>query len=1174
VKQCPDIVPTATDSESRSSTPATPASDPPLPDAPPFPVPDHTLIRRVGKGSYGEVWLARNALGTWRAVKIVRRSDFDNDRPFEREFAGIQRFEPISRSHESQLNILQVGRAEDAFYYVMEVADEMGRGQDIDPGTYTPRNLRSELHLHGRLSVADCLRIGLALTTALEHLHKHGLVHRDIKPSNIVFVNGIPKLADIGLVARAEATMSFVGTEGFIPPEGPGTRQADIYSLGKVLYELSTGYDRQQFPELPTNIADLPDRPLLGELNEVLIKACHRDPAQRYQTAAEMHADLALLESGRSVVRLRGMERRLQFVQRAGAMVTALAAIIALGWWWQAGQTRTVRRLVAENAVIAERDRNRIVRLDIANGVRLLDESDSAGALLWFADALPLLTNQPAEEAIHRIRIQQTLDQTPCVLRVFPHESSVYSAAFSPDGRFVGTGTRDGKLRVWNAADGSLVWRPQAMGTAIGFVRFSRDGKRLFASSTIEQWAFNGGVNSRHFHAVLETESGREVFPSGETDSGISTNLICSHFSPDYSWLATAQKDNRIRVFDLADGHLVTELGGHSDEVRFLSFSADGSLLASASLDRTVRLWRLPSGEPVGSPLVHRRPVVRALLAGDGQHLITASFANPGGFGNANSQAGEGEIQAWKIATGQRLGEPIRSQDWLVMYLNPAQPERFHAIDHAYNFDSPMEPLFKLEGGAIQSWAFSRDNSRIALGEARNAARIFDATTGQLVAGPFPHAGEVSAIQFSPDEKLLLTACQDGNARLWDLRPAPTESARRTLPAPMQQIDAVALGALVGRSPGRTPIFMVDGLGLRLFDDQLEEVLRLTQPDSRMKFGDIQSAWNSNLWISHRYEPDTKALILYRPEGADARGVVLEHPEGVFASVFTLDDRFVITSCRDGVVRFWRTSDGALEKSVAIHDVGEGGVREISPDGQTALWIRLAQNEQAFFHFVDLESGKVLGDSHNLPGTLVYARFSPDGQQLAMADFMGAVTVMEARTGRVSSSTIQHSGNLSWIEWDADSHRLLTAGHNEEVLVWDVKTGTQLLGPLRTPGGSARIARWSPDGRFIVTRNDDKKVRVWDAATGEAVTPPQMHSGDVAFAFLTRSNRLITASHPNQLRAWDLQESPLTPDIVTDYAKLLSGRRLNVAGVVLTLSPLELAELNRSLRVRAPQLFE
>src|SRR5262245_41596093 len=73
-------------------------------------IPDHTLLRRIGKGSYGEVWHARNVMGTPRAVKIVYRRVFDSDRPYEREFAGIRRFEPVSRSHPSQLNVLHVGR--------------------------------------------------------------------------------------------------------------------------------------------------------------------------------------------------------------------------------------------------------------------------------------------------------------------------------------------------------------------------------------------------------------------------------------------------------------------------------------------------------------------------------------------------------------------------------------------------------------------------------------------------------------------------------------------------------------------------------------------------------------------------------------------------------------------------------------------------------------------------------------------------------------------------------------------------------------------------------------------------------------------------------------------------------------------------------------------------------
>src|SRR5437899_3352304 len=80
-------------------------------------IPDHQLLRRIGEGSYGEVWLARNVIGTYRAVKVVYRRTFENPQPYEREFKGIQRFEPISRSHDSQVDILHVGRNDDAGYF-------------------------------------------------------------------------------------------------------------------------------------------------------------------------------------------------------------------------------------------------------------------------------------------------------------------------------------------------------------------------------------------------------------------------------------------------------------------------------------------------------------------------------------------------------------------------------------------------------------------------------------------------------------------------------------------------------------------------------------------------------------------------------------------------------------------------------------------------------------------------------------------------------------------------------------------------------------------------------------------------------------------------------------------------------------------------------------------------
>src|SRR5258705_2809581 len=189
-------------------------------------------------------------MGTLRAVKVVYRASFEQDKPYERELAGIQKFEPISRDHEGHVDILHVGRKDEAgyFYYVMELADEAeprpyAGGEQVgkvDPDFYVPRTLKEELQRRGRLPVGECVSIGLVLTRAVAHLHRYGLVHRDIKPSNIIFVNGTPKLADIGLVTGVDATRSFVGTIGFIPPEGPGSPQADLYSLGKGLYEIST----------------------------------------------------------------------------------------------------------------------------------------------------------------------------------------------------------------------------------------------------------------------------------------------------------------------------------------------------------------------------------------------------------------------------------------------------------------------------------------------------------------------------------------------------------------------------------------------------------------------------------------------------------------------------------------------------------------------------------------------------------------------------------------------------------------------------------------------------------------------------------------------------------------------------------------------------------------------
>lgn len=252
-------------------------------------IPDHEVLRCIGKGSYGEVWLARAVTGTLRAVKVVRREDFELDRTFEREFEGIMKFEPVSREHPGLVHVLHVGRNDEEkfYYYVMELGDDRERGSRADAADYEARTMGTDKVMKNRLPVADCIEHGAQVAEGLAHLHECGLTHRDIKPSNIIFVNGRAKLADIGLVAAA-GQMTFVGTEGFVPPEGPGTKLADIYSLGMVLYELSTGKDRLQFPELPDDIGEARTRPQWLALNDIILKACALQPKKRFASAREM----------------------------------------------------------------------------------------------------------------------------------------------------------------------------------------------------------------------------------------------------------------------------------------------------------------------------------------------------------------------------------------------------------------------------------------------------------------------------------------------------------------------------------------------------------------------------------------------------------------------------------------------------------------------------------------------------------------------------------------------------------------------------------------------------------------------------------------------------------------------------------------------------------------------
>src|SRR5882762_8717615 len=215
------------------------------------------------------------------------------------------------------------------FHYSMELADDAETRRPLPrPATvagaagdlaaveklaanYLPWTLSEELKRRGRLPPQDCIEHGLALAESLQALHKGGLIHRDIKPSNIIFVNGRPKLADVGLVTAVDATMiSLAGTSGFVPLHGAGEPTGDIFALGKVLYMAATGRAVNEFPQAISNLDELPneERQKLLELQSVYEKACDPLPEDRQTDANELRDELEMLRRNESVLRLRQLE--------------------------------------------------------------------------------------------------------------------------------------------------------------------------------------------------------------------------------------------------------------------------------------------------------------------------------------------------------------------------------------------------------------------------------------------------------------------------------------------------------------------------------------------------------------------------------------------------------------------------------------------------------------------------------------------------------------------------------------------------------------------------------------------------------------------------------------------------------------------------------------------------
>jgi eukaryotic-like serine/threonine-protein kinase len=265
----------------------------------------YRLVSKLGQGGMGAVYRAvQESMDRTVAIKVLPRNLAQNQ-----DFIGRFLREARAAGKLSHPNIvagIDAGFADGYYYFAMEYVEGSNLGDRLDA--------------EGALAEAEAIEITVQIAEALEHAHEEGIIHRDVKPENILVTeSGTAKLCDLGLARSTGGDMRLtqagmaVGTAYYMSPEQSRGQEpelsADIYSLGATLYHLVLGrppFDGENSMQvMQKHINEVPPKPsevcpgaISSALEAVILKMIAKRPEQRYESMAEVAAELQSVRAG------------------------------------------------------------------------------------------------------------------------------------------------------------------------------------------------------------------------------------------------------------------------------------------------------------------------------------------------------------------------------------------------------------------------------------------------------------------------------------------------------------------------------------------------------------------------------------------------------------------------------------------------------------------------------------------------------------------------------------------------------------------------------------------------------------------------------------------------------------------------------------------------------------
>ena len=411
--------------------------------------------------------------------------------------------------------------------------------------------------------------------------------------------------------------------------------------------------------------------------------------------------------------------------------------------------------------------------------------------------------------------------------------------------------------------------------------------------------------------------------------------------------------------------------------------------------------------------------------------------------------------------------------------------------------------------GRVTSAAWSPDGKSLVTASDDGTARVWDAASRQLLHTLIGHTNVVRSAAWSPDGKSLVTASEDNTARVWD---AASGQLRLTLTG---HTDAVLSAAW---SPDGKSLVTASGGGTARVWDAASGQLRAT-------FDDHTGALFSAAW-----SPDGKSLVTASGGGPvrvwdvasrQLRLTLTGHTAQVLSAAWSPDGRQIVTASADGTARVWDAANGHPLHTLTGH-ISYVYMAAWSPDGRQILTASADGTARVW----DAASGQLRVTLTANSWPLSSAAWSPDGRQIVTASWDKTARVWDATSGQLLLTLTGHTDHVLSAAWSPDGKSLVTASEDKTARIWDL-AGGQLRVTLTGHTSLVISAAWSPDGKNLVTASQDKTARVWDAASGHPLLTLTDYTNWVLSAAWSPDGKSLVTASDRTAQVWDAASGQL-----------------------------------------------